>query len=237
MMLGIIGGVSWHSSAEYYKQLNRAVAQTFGRRRSARIVLSSLDFADLLNWQRDPSHAQLKDAFLLEGTRLKAAGCDAFLIASHTLTWLGEYIESAIGLPHVGLYEALFSQLRKQEARTVGLMGTRYTMTDPVYLEHYKRAGFGVVTPDEPLRGAVAEIIYKELVQGHFSASSEKTVLDCAASLAAGGADAVVLGCTELGLLVKKRSLPVRVNERLRHMALIDPIAAHVEACMTWLQR
>jgi aspartate racemase len=236
LILGVIGGVSWHSSSEYYRQLNMRVAQHFGRRQSARIVLSSLNFADLLDWQKDNSNQQLCAAFLLEGQRLKAAGCDAFLIASHTLNWLGQLIEAQVGLSHICLYKAVFEQMKKLNLQTVGLVGTRYTMSESGYVKNYEEAGFTVVTPTEPLRTQVADIVYKELVRGIFRKESEESMLLCFQDLVARGAEAVVLGCTEIGLLVKKRSLHVRSGVGLQCIPLIDLIEVHVGACLSWMQ-
>jgi len=234
--LGVIGGVSWHSSAEYYKQLNARVAQQFGRRQSARIVLSSLNFADLLEWQKDVSHETLRKAFLSEGQRLKNAGCHAFVIASHTLSWLGKFIEEEFGLKHICLYKAVHEHLHRMNARSIGLIGTRYTMSESRFIGRYEEAGFTVVTPSDPLRTQVAEIVYKELVQGVFRKESGDIFLAASQDMAAQGADAVVLGCTEIGLLLKKRALHVRSAETVRRVPLIDLIEVHVGACLNWMK-
>ncbi len=236
MILGVIGGVSWHSSAEYYKQFNAAVAQQFGRRQSARLVLSSLNFSDLLEWQRDDSTQLLRNAFLAEGQRLKSAGCDAFVIASHTLSWLGQLIEEEFGLSHICLYKAVHEHLNALNARTIGLIGTRYTMAETSSIGRYEEAGFKIVTPSEPLRTQVAEIIYKELVQGVFRKESEGILLAAAQDLAARGTDAVVLGCTEIGLLLKKRALHVCSAETVRRVPLVDLIEVHVGAGLIWMK-
>ncbi|MEN9808776.1 MAG: hypothetical protein RLZZ488_343 [Pseudomonadota bacterium] len=231
-ILGIIGGVSWHSSAEYYRLLNLRIAERLGVRHSARIVMSSLDFADLLDWQRDADESRLKHAFLAEGQRLKSAGCDAFVIASHTLSWLGDLIEAELGLQHISLYDALFNRLRSLGAQQIGLLGTKYTMSDPLYRQRYESSGFAVLIPDEPHFTATARIVYKELVAGVFRPESEEVFMRCIDHLAQRGADAVVLGCTEIGLLVHARQWRDPANATAKPVALVDLIDTHVSECV-----
>ncbi|MEY3903235.1 MAG: hypothetical protein RL189_2541 [Pseudomonadota bacterium] len=231
-ILGIIGGVSWHSSAEYYRLLNLRIAEQLGVRHSARIVMSSLDIADLLDWQRDADESSLKSAFLAEGQRLKSAGCDAFVIASHTLSWLGDLIEAEHGLQHISLYDALFDRLRALGAQQIGLLGTKYTMSDPLYRQRYESAGFSLLIPDEPHFSATAKIVYKELISGVFRPESEEVFMRCIAHLAQRGADAVVLGCTEIGLLVRARQWRNPENANVKTVALVDLIDAHVAECV-----
>ncbi|NBO37685.1 amino acid racemase [bacterium] len=233
--LGIIGGVSWHSSAEYYRQLNLSITRLRGQRHSARVVLSSLNFADLLSWQRDPNTHQLQRGFLAEGEKLQAAGCDAFIIASHTLSWLGESIESKIGLKHISLYDALFAKLHSLGVRRVGLTGTRDTLSAPRYRDSYERAGFEVIIPDEPHFTRTATIVYKELVNGIFQEKSKEEFDQCIAHLVAKKADAVVLGCTEIGLLVREREWPSSASADAARVPLVDLIDTHVSACAAWM--
>lgn len=234
--LGIVGGVSWYSTAEYYRQLNLRVAQLYGAKHSARVVISSLNFADLLNWQKDSSQKELLCAFVEEGRRLKAAGCDAFVIASHTLSWLGERVEEELGIRHICLYSSIFNKLERLGAHSIGLMGTRYTMSDPRYVERYETAGYSVLTPDEPLRNEVARIVYKELVHGQCKGESKETLMACAEHLAQRGAHCVILGCTEMGLHVRRRSVRFPENGRIKLVPMIDLIEAHVDACVSWMQ-
>lgn len=233
--LGIIGGVSWHSSAEYYQQLNRAVSERLGKRHSARVVLASLDFFDLLQWQKTSDQTVLLNGLLVEANRLKSAGCDGFLIASHTLSWLGPLIEAETGLTHVSLFEAVFRQLRSLGARRMGLIGTQYTMKETLYREIYEKAGFEVFVPQEPHLTQVATIIYKELVQGIFLPQSKNSVLECVDHLGTLGAQVVVLGCTEIGLLIRERHWPQTGSKGNQPIPLIDLIEAHVSASVDWM--
>lgn len=235
--LGIIGGVSWHSSAEYYRQLNIKVAQRLGPRHSARLVLSSIDFADLLSWQRDPDNSRLKSAFRAEVQRLKSAGCEAFVIASHTLSWLGDELGADEGLRHIGLYDSLISRLRTLGVRRIGLTGTRYTMTDPRYRQTYEASGFEVITPTEPHLTRTATIVYKELVNGQFTPESKIEFIRCFENLIQNKAEAIVLGCTEIGLLIPDRqmSFSIASSDGLSTcVPLIDLIETHVNASIDW---
>lgn len=235
--LGIIGGVSWHSSAEYYRQLNEQVAVRKGQRHSARVVMTSIDFADLLAWQKDVSQEQLKTAFLKEGERLKDAGCGAFIIASHTLTWLGELIEAELGLKHISLYAALFNRLHTLGVQRVGLLGTRYTMSDQRYRDQYQQAGFAVVTPEEPHLTRTATIVYKELVNGVFRSESKLVFEECFEHLSAKKVGAIVLGCTEIGLLVREREWSPSQARGEYTVPLVDLIETHVAECVDWMIR
>ncbi|MBM3382701.1 MAG: amino acid racemase [Betaproteobacteria bacterium] len=233
--LGIIGGVSWHSSIEYYRLLNQGVSQRLGSTHSAKLVLSSLDFSELLEWQKAEDSNALKQAFLAEGERLKSAGCEGLIVASHTLSWLGDYIQNEIGLEHVSLYDALFMRLRNLSAQSVGLVGTRYTMGDQRYREEYEKAGFIIKTPDEPHFTKIARAIYKELVHGEFKDETRVLFEHCFDHLAEKGADTIVLGCTEIGLLVKDREWRARTLAHRNSIALVDLIETHVAASVDWM--
>ncbi|MEN9826262.1 MAG: hypothetical protein RI953_2007 [Pseudomonadota bacterium] len=233
--LGIIGGVSWHSTLQYYKLLNQSVARNVGKNHSARIILNSIDFADLLTWQRDKSNKLLIDAFVAEGRKLHAAGCEAFIIASHTLGWLGEIIELETGIKHISIYDALFRKLNSLNATRVGLTGTRYTMQDSLYRERYQKAGFEVVAPDQPHLTSTAAIVYTELVHGIFLPESKKVFGECFQNLIARNADAIVLGCTEIGLLISEREWPVISSYEKKSVPVIDLIEAHVPECLSWM--
>ncbi|MEN9529151.1 MAG: hypothetical protein RI932_1024 [Pseudomonadota bacterium] len=222
---------------EYYRLLNQEVVRRVGSTQSAQLVLSSLNFADLLAWQRNSDPSVLQTAFLAEGRRLMAAGCDGFIIASHTLSWLGDHIQNELGLEHVSLYDSLFSHLQRVGARKIGLIGTRYTMGDALYREHYESAGFKLITPDEPHFTSVAKVVFKELVHGVFKDESRKLFFRCFDHLAEKGADAIVLGCTEIGLLVREREWPARDAPARSSIPLVDLIETHVGETVDWMLR
>lgn len=233
--LGMIGGVSWHSTAQYYKLLNEGIALKLGARHSARIVLSSIDFADLLEWQKDKSSKQLIDAFVAEGRRLKAAGCHGFVIASHTLAWLGDIVEAETGIKHISLYEATFNKLHSLNATRIGLTGTRYTMQDAHYRERYQKVGFEIVVPNQPHLTRTAAIVYTELVQGIFRPESRNVFNECFLDLVSQNVDAIVLGCTEIGLLVTEREFSFANSEKIVAVPLVDLIEANVTECLSWM--
>ncbi len=233
--MGIIGGVSWHSTAEYYKLINLRVSQCLGRSHSARLVITSLNFAELLALQREKNSANLVNAFLVEGKKLKSAGCESFMIASHTLSWLGKIIEDEIGLKHMSIYDALVRKLRNINAQRIGLTGTLYTMKDEFYREHYHRAGFSIVTPNEPHLTRIATIVYKELVNGIFLEQSRNAFRECFQDLIRQKVDAVVLGCTEIGMLIKERTWSDQFSPDKISIPLIDLIEAHVTECTEWM--
>ncbi len=226
-ILGIIGGVSWHSSIEYYRLLNENTAKRLGAKHSARLILNSLDFSNLLEWQKSKDQRDLLNGFIEAGQALRASGCQAFAIASHTLSCLGEQVEQETGLVHISLYDALFRRLRFLGARRVALLGTLQTMTEEKYQRIYSDAGFEVIVPVEPHLSNTARIVYREITRGIFNPKSRNAFIDCIDSLAQKNVDAVVLGCTEIGLLVRERMLD--------SLPLVDLIEPHVEDCVNWL--
>lgn len=235
--LGIIGGVSWYSTAEYYRRINQKITQVLGLPHSARLMIATVDFADLLLWQKDSSMHLLREAFLAEGCKLKSAGCEAFIIASHTLSWLGTIIESDIGIKHISLYDAVFQKLKSLDAQRVGLTGTRYTMKDYRFRELYEKAGFEVCIPREPHQQRTAHIVYKELVHGVFLQESKLAFGACFDDLEEQKVDAIVLGCTEIGLLVRESEWPARHSQNKSAVPLVDLIEAHVNAAVSWMLR
>lgn len=234
-IVGLIGGVSWHSTAEYYRLLNQRVSSTCGPTHSARLFISSINFSDLLLWQKKENAQILVENFIAEGRKLKAAGCEGFLIASHTLTWLGDLIEFETGMKHLSLFEALIRRLKTMEIHKIGLTGTSYTMKDKRYRDKYQAAGFEVLIPREPHLTQVSTIVYRELVRGTFRHESRNAFQNCFADLIAQGAEAILLGCTEIGLLITERQATAPDSALPSTVPLIDLIETHVDECCEWI--
>lgn len=227
--LGIIGGVSWYSTARYYQRINEYVGASLGREHSARLVINSLEFSQLLQWQSKRDQIELVDGFVRAGKELAAAGCSAFAIASHTLSFLGEKVASETGLEHISLYSSVMRRLSGLNAKRIGLIGTLQTMTEERYAKMYKDHGYQIVVPDARYLKPVARVVYRELTRGEFKESSRKLFFECFDSLIEQQVDAIVLGCTEIGLLTQKESH--------RHIPLIDLIEVHADDCFTWICR
>jgi aspartate racemase len=201
--IGLIGGMSWESTAIYYRLLNLNVKARLGGHASADLVLRSLDFAPIEELQRGGDWAGL-DALMAQAAQdVEAAGADFLLLCTNTMHRCVDAIEAAVTIPLLHIAEPLEIALSEMEIETVGLLGTRYTMEQGFYRERLEAAGIEVMIPEEADRAEVHRIIYEELVAGRIEDASRKTYKDVMEQLAGDGADAIVLGCTEIGMLVR----------------------------------
>ena len=202
--LGLLGGMSWESTAEYYRLINRGVAERLGGRHSARLLMHSVDFDDLAVLQRAgdwwAAGAMLGDA----ARGLERIGAEAIVLAANTLHEVATDIESAIDIPLIHIVDPTGEALKRQGIRRAGLLGTRYTMELPFWRERMReRYSIEILVPDEADRALVDRVIFDELCQGRIDAGSRAQYVTVTERLRAAGADAVVFGCTEIGLLLR----------------------------------
>jgi aspartate racemase len=226
--LGLIGGMSWESSAVYYRLLNQGVAQRLGGLHSAALVLHSVDFAPLAAMQAagdwEGSAATLSAAAL--GLRLAGAG--ALVLATNTMHKVADRIEAASGLPLLHIADATGAALHAAGVRRAALLGTRFTMEDDgiVLARLRQRHGLVVEVPAPADREAMHRVIYDELCRGVVSESSRLALVSIIDRLRATGAEAVILGCTEISLLIDARCSPLPV---------FDTTALHAAAAVDWM--
>lgn len=221
--IGLIGGMSWESTAIYYRLINQAVRARLGGHASADIVLRSLDFAPVEELQRNGDWTGL-DALMAQAAQdVEAAGADLLVLCTNTMHRCADAIESAISIPFLHIAEPLEIVLADMEIETVGLLGTRYTMEQGFYRERLEAAGVEVLVPEEPDRSEVHRIIYEELVVGRIEETSRQRYREVMEQLAGDGADAIVLACTEIGLLV-------RPDDAL--VPILDTIVLHAAAAV-----
>lgn len=207
--IGLLGGMSWESTQTYYRLINEGVKSRLGGLHSAKLVLYSVDFAEIeaLQHQGDwPATARILSGAALS---LENAGADFLMIGTNTMHKVAPEIEEAINIPLLHIADATADVLTQDNIQRVGLLGTRFTMEQAFYRERLEAAGIEVVTPDAPQRAEVHRVIYEELCQGEIQAASRETYLAVINSLAEQGAQAVILGCTEIGLLIKQTDTPV----------------------------
>ncbi|ARM84550.1 aspartate/glutamate racemase family protein [Marinobacter salarius] len=207
--IGLLGGMSWESTQTYYRLINEGVKSRLGGLHSAKLVLYSVDFAEIeaLQHQGDwPATARILSGAALS---LENAGADFLMIGTNTMHKVAPEIEEAINIPLLHIADATAKVLTQDNIQRVGLLGTRFTMEQAFYRERLEAAGIEVVTPDAPRRAEVHRVIYEELCQGEIQAPSREAYLDVINSLAEQGAQAVILGCTEIGLLIKQTDTPV----------------------------
>jgi aspartate racemase len=210
--IGLLGGMSWESTQTYYRLINQEVARRLGGLHSARIVLVSVDFEPIVRLQRAGDWTGATAALVRAARQVEAAGADVLLICTNTMHKVAGEIEAAIGIPLLHIADATGQVLLENELRTVGLLGTAFTMEQDFYTGRLEeRFGLEVLIPGTADRARVHQVIYDELCQGTVSADSRRAYLHIIENLAERGAQAVILGCTEIGLLVQQQDTPVRL--------------------------
>ncbi|WP_068977710.1 aspartate/glutamate racemase family protein [Aeromonas sp. EERV15] len=222
--IGLLGGMSWESTVSYYQALNRGVRAQLGGLHSARVLLNSVDFAEIERLQHAgdwPATARLLAA---EARKLQDGGADFLLIGTNTMHKVAPEIEAAIDIPLLHIADATAAKLQADGVTRVGLLGTRFTMEQDFYKGRLQdRFGLAVLVPDEAGRERVHRIIYDELCLGEIRESSRAEYLAIIEELAAAGAEAVILGCTEIALLV---------GDARAAVPLYDTTALHAEAAV-----
>lgn len=223
--LGLLGGMSWESTLPYYRLLNERVRDRLGGLHSAKLLIYSVDFAEIEVLQRrgewDTAGAVLADAAL----RLQQAGADALLICTNTMHLVAGQIEAATTVPLLHIADATAHRIHAAELQRVGLLGTRFTMEQAFYRERLERSGLQVIVPGPDARERVHAIIYDELCRGVIREESRDFFREAIASLVEQGAQGVILGCTEIALLVGDDDASV---------PLFDTTRIHAEAAADW---
>ncbi len=226
--VGLIGGMSWESTESYYRVLNQTVKAHLGGLHSAKVVLYSVDFAEIEEYQArgawDKSAAVLCDA----ARALERAGADFLVICTNTMHKVAPQIADAVSIPLLHIADATADALLRDGITRVALLGTNYTMTQDFYKERLRAKGLDVCIPDAPDRETVHRIIYDELCLGICDPASRAAYQAIIDRLKAAGAQAVILGCTEIGLLIapEHSSLPVydtaAIHATRAALALLD---------------
>ncbi|MDX1467133.1 MAG: aspartate/glutamate racemase family protein [Halomonas sp.] len=201
--IGLIGGMSWESTQTYYRLINQGVKARLGGLHSARLVLYSVDFAEIEALQRRGDWAAAARILGAAARSLEAAGADFLVLCTNTMHKVAPQLEQAVAIPLLHIADATAKALHRQGVTRVGLLGTRFTMEQAFYRERLEAQGIQVLIPDAPQRERVHAIIFDELCRGETRADSKADCLAIVASLAERGAQGVILGCTELGLLIQ----------------------------------
>jgi aspartate racemase len=209
--IGLIGGMSWESSALYYRLLNEFVRERVGGLHSAKIILSSVDFAEIERLQAAGDWDTAGRLLAAEATRLETAGADFLVLCTNTMHRVAPAIESAVTIPLLHLADATALAVTAAGVGVVGLLGTAFTMEQDFYRARLAEHGLSVLTPDAAGRAVVHRIIYDELVLGIVTESSRARYREIIASLVERGARGIILGCTEIELLVAQDDSAVPV--------------------------
>ncbi|GAA3442412.1 aspartate/glutamate racemase family protein [Planomonospora venezuelensis] len=214
--IGLIGGMSWESSAEYYRLLNEEVRRRLGGHHCARSLMLTVDFAEVEAMQRAGDWAAAGRLLAGAAGTLEAGGAEMVLLCTNTMHRVAEEIEAVLTVPFVHLVDATAERITAAGVTTAGLLGTRFTMEMDFYRDRMRRHGIEVVVPDEPGRTLVHDVIYRELTRNRIEESSRQAYRRVIADLAARGAEGVILGCTEITLLVGPQDSPVPVFDSTR---------------------
>lgn len=224
-MIGLIGGMSWESSALYYQSINRLVAARQGGLHSARCLLYSVDFAEIEDCQREGDWGRAGVLLADAACALHAAGADLIGLCTNTMHKVADAIQAAVDVPLLHIADATGSVLVAGGLRRVGLLGTRFTMEQSFYRERLaERFDLEIVVPDAPARAEVHRVIYDELCRGEVREDSRDRYRAIVRELVDAGAEGVILGCTEVGMLLRQRdaAVPLFDTTQLHAQALVD---------------
>ncbi len=201
--IGLLGGMSWESTVSYYRALNEGVKAALGGLHSARVAMVSVDFAEIEALQHQGRWDDTAELLGEAARRVEAAGADFLVLATNTMHRVAPSIEASVGIPLLHIADATAERLREDGIRRVGLLGTRFTMEQAFYKDRLtERFGIEVLVPEADERDSVHRVIYEELCLGRIESASRAEYLAIIEGLRRRGAEAVILGCTEIALLV-----------------------------------
>lgn len=222
--IGLLGGMSWESSALYYEILNAAVRERLGGYHSARVLMSSVDFAEVEAMQAAGEWEAAGALLAAEGAALEAAGAECLVLCTNTMHKVADAIEAATDVPLIHIVDVTAEAVRSAGLSRVALLGTRFTMEQAFVRDRLAAHGIEALVPPGEDRELVHEVIYGELVHGVVREASRAAYVDVVDRLVADGAEGVVLGCTEIELLLRPQDVdvPVFATTRLHALAAVD---------------
>jgi aspartate racemase len=224
--LGLIGGMSWESTASYYAALNQGVKDALGGLHSAKIILNSVDFAEIEQLQHEGDWSTLGKMLADAAQSLERAGAECVMICTNTMHKVVPAIEAVVTIPILHIADSTAEQLKRHGIQKVGLLGTRFTMEQDFYKGRLKEHfGIEVLIPNQEDRDTVHNVIYQELCKGIITDESKQAYLQVIERLQNAGAEAVILGCTEIALLVGQEDTQVK---------LFDTTQIHSEKGVEW---
>jgi aspartate racemase len=222
--IGMIGGMSWESSLEYYRILNETVKARLGGLHSVRCLMYSVDFAEIEELQHKGKWEDATELMIDAAKRVESGGADFLIICTNTMHKMAEEVQQSINIPLLHIADATAASIKSQEIKKIGLLGTRFTMEEDFYkgrlVEKHK---LNVIIPNADERRIVHQVIYDELCKGKIKESSRAKFLEIMKYLVEDGAEGIILGCTEIGLLVKQENSLV---------PLFDTTKIHAEAAV-----
>ena len=222
--IGMIGGMSWESSLEYYRIINEAIKERLGGLHSAKSVMVSVDFAEIEVLQREDRWQDATKVMIEAARAVQAGGADFVIICTNTMHKMADQVQESVSIPLLHIADATAEAIQAQGLQRVGLLGTRFTMEQDFYRGRLvEKYGLDVLLPDRADREIVHRVIYDELVLGKTVPASKVEYQRIIAALAKAGAGGVILGCTEIGLLVSQAdsTLPLFDTTRIHALAAV----------------
>ncbi len=218
--IGLLGGMSWESSLEYYRLINQAVKRALGGFHSAKCLLYSVDFAEIEELQSSGEWNKATDLLIDAAQRLEKGGAELMVICTNTMHKMYDEVQAAVGIPILHIVDAVMLEIKSQGIQSVGLLGTRFTMEQDFYVQRIKAHQVEVVIPPQEERNIVHRVIYDELVMGKILPDSRDAYQRIIQNLAQQGAQGIILGCTEIGLLIKPEDVPLPIFDTTYHHAM-----------------
>ena len=217
--IGLIGGMSWESSKVYYEYLNKLVQETLGGSHSAKIIMSSVDFDEIEKYSFDGNWDAIGELMAIHAAKLEKAGAEMVLLCTNTIHLVSDKIEEAISIPFLHIAEATGKAIQKKDLKKVALLGTKFTMEKDFYTKILKETyGLEVMLPKVEDRNLLQDLIYNELVKGKFTKEAKDECLRIISGLQGQGAQGVILGCTELPILIPDEEVGIATfNTTLIH--------------------
>jgi aspartate racemase len=227
--IGLIGGMSWESSAEYYRIINQEARKKLGGIHSAECLMHSVDFAPVEEMQRNGEWEKASEMMVSIAGKLKLAGADFIVICTNTMHKLADEVEQKVGIPLLHIADAAAEEIKKRSMKRVGLLGTRFTMEEDFYTKRLsEKHGIETIIPPEKDRIIVNAVIYDELCLGVRKDSSREAYKRIISELSSEGAQGAILGCTEIGLLISENDC---------ELPLFDTSIIHAKAAVEYALR
>lgn len=224
--IGLLGGMSWESSSEYYRILNESVKARLGGFHSADCLMYSVDFDEVETLQHQNDWDALTEMMIDAAQRIEAGGAELLVICTNTMHKMAPEMQAAIQIPLLHIADAAGEAIKTQGLHTIGLLGTKFTMEGDFYRKRLnEKFGLTVLIPDEADRETVHNTIYGELVKGQINPDSRQAFVEIIKDLQSKGAEGVILGCTEIPLLVKQADVSIPI---------FDTTRIHAEAAVDW---
>lgn len=227
-MIGLIGGMSWESTSEYYRIINEEIKERLGGLHSAKCMINSVDFEEIERFQSNGDWNGAGEVLGNAAYSLQIGGADFIIICTNTMHKVVDKIKKDINIPVLHIADATAKEIKRKGIQTVGLLGTRYTMEQDFYKSRIEENDIKVIVPSEKNREKINEVIYTELCLGKIVSQSREYYKKVIEELVEKGAQGIILGCTEIGLLIKQEDVPVPVFDTT-HIHAIEAVNVSLE--------